>query len=493
MSQTQQIAVLRPTSASSSGGRRDTGPLTQGPLRRLSRRAARAYAWCCAHPWTVAVLIGIVAFAVAWLRLPTIARDTLWAEDGRNFLQDAMNSGPFDPLFRPYGGYLQLLPRIIAGSTVQFVPVLFYAQAMTAGACLAAAAIASIVFVCSADVVRWMPARVFIALLTVLAPLVPREVSGNTANLHSLVLWGMFWMLLYRPRTRRGAVVLGLLALIGGLTEIQAVFLLPLFLWRVRDKARIWPRLGCLIGVAVQLGVSVLWPRYPDSNPAVGFASMAYGFVINSVVPAWIPQQAIGPALVWGGPLLCVAASVPIVAALIVCLRRGSPDLRITALGLVFVSVVVYCVSVMENPYSYYHYATLTPSALNVVWLTRYGVIPSMMLCSLIPLAVVAVRRSRLTPRGAERGGTDRGLIDHRVAARGRRGPVIAMRCLAIALFASLLLQFGPQNTRRSHGPAWQPQIVAAETACAQMPDGAVIAIKETIDWHVDLTCGRLE
>ncbi|TAM68569.1 MAG: hypothetical protein EPN48_11245 [Microbacteriaceae bacterium] len=425
------------------------------------------------------LLIGIVAFAVAWLRLPDIARGTLWAEDGRNFLQDALNSGPIDTLLRPYAGYLQLLPRVIAGLTVQFVPVALYAQAMTAGSCIAAAVMASIVFVSSADVVRWMPARAFIALLTVLAPLVPREVSGNTANLHSLVLWTMFWMLLYRPRTRWGSYLFGLLALMGGLTEIQAVFLFPLFLWRLRDKARLWPRLGCLIGVVVQVCVSLLWPRHADHNPAVGLGSMVYGFLINSVVPAWIPQKAIGPALVWGGPILCIALCAPIIVALVVCLRHGSAVQRVTALGLLWVSIVVYCVSVFENRQSFYQYAAMAPDALNSVWLTRYGVVPSMMLCSLIPLAVAAVRgNTRRAGRSADR----RGAV-----AR------VAMPCVAIALLASLLVQFGPQDTRRSHGPAWQPQIVKLDVACRYMPDSAVVTVRETIGWYVHLTCGRLE
>lgn len=430
-------------------------------------------------------LIAVVAFTVAWLRLPAIARDTLWAEDGRNFLQAAVNSGPLDPLFRPYAGYLQFLPRVIAGLTVQFVPVVLYAQAMTAGACIVAAAMASIVFVCSADIVRWMPARAFIAMLTVLAPLVPREVSGNMANVHSLVLWTMFWMLLYRPRTRRGAYFLGLSTLIGGLTEIQAVFLLPLVLWRLRDRARWWPRLGCLIGVVAQVSVSMLWPRQPNTNPAIWLGSMLYGFLINSVVPAWIPQKSIGPALVWGGPILCIALSVPIIAALVVCLRHGTSERRVAALGLVGVSLLIYCASVSENPDDFYRYAVLAPDALKSVWLTRYGVVPSMMLCSLIPLAVACLRESARWP--SRPGRPDRG-DPHRRSRIVR----VAMPCLAIALLASLLVQFGPQDTRRSHGPAWQPQIAAYQAACRSLPDSVVVTARETIGWHVDLTCGRL-
>ena len=117
------------------------------------------------------------------------------------------------------------------------------------------------VFVCTRDVIPWLPGRVLIAGLTVLAPLAPREVLGNAANVHSLVLWTVFWMLLYTPRTRAGSIALGIVALLGAATEIQCLFLLPLALIRWRDRRR-WPMLAGLgAGLAMQLFVTLFWPR----------------------------------------------------------------------------------------------------------------------------------------------------------------------------------------------------------------------------------------
>ena len=65
-----------------------------------------------------------------------MARNTLWAEDGRNFIQDAVNHGPLASLAIPYAGYLHTIPRLIAAVTVSFVPVPQWADAMTAGSCL---------------------------------------------------------------------------------------------------------------------------------------------------------------------------------------------------------------------------------------------------------------------------------------------------------------------------------------------------------------------
>ena len=421
------------------------------------------------------VSIGIAAAVTAWLRLPPIARDTLWAEDGRNFLQGALNLGPLNSLVVPYGGYLHTLPRIVASLTVSLVPVQYYALAMTAGACILAGILASIVFVCSVDVVSWLPGRFSVAMLTVLAPLAPREVLGNEANLHSLVLWTLFWVLLYRPRTRWGRVGLGVFALLGSLTEIQAVLLIPLLVWRSRDRARWWPRAAFVLGVAVQLLVSVFWPRGSTGNPPLGAASIVYGFFINSVVPVWIPQLAIGPAVVWGGMALCTLLFLPFVIAFVVSLTFGSSTQRVAAIGLFVGAIVVYFFSVIENPHTFYDYAHLSPPALAQLWLVRYGVVPSMMLCALavVAMAIVVSRTQR-----------DRSATSIRM--------LTAYAALAL-LVVALLVQFVPQDTRRSSGPAWQPQIVTLRGVCSSLPASSTVQIDETIGWHVTVPCALLE
>ncbi|MEO6941711.1 MAG: hypothetical protein ABI124_01705 [Terrimesophilobacter sp.] len=424
--------------------------------------------------WWILSIAGAATLA-AWVRLPPLTRDTLWAEDGRNFLQGALNLGPLNSLVVPYGGYLHTLPRIVASLTVSLVPVQYYALAMTAGACILAGVMASIVFVCSADVVSWMPARIIVAMLTVLAPLAPREVLGNEANLHSLVLWTLFWVLLYRPRTRGARIWLGVFALLGSLTEIQAVLLLPLLLWRWRDRARWWPRAGLLLGVAAQVLVTVLWPRGASGNPPLGAASITYGFFINSVVPLWIPQMSIGPAVLWGGIALCLVLFLPFVAAIVVSVRFGSSTQRVAAIGLFAGAISVYSCSVMENPQKFYDYARLSPHALDQLWLVRYGVVPSMLLCALAVLAI-AIVVSRIQ--------SDKPAPSIRMFA--------AYAAVALVV-VTLLVQFVPQDTRRSSGPAWQPQIIALRGVCSTLPGSSTVHVDETIGWHVTVPCALIQ
>lgn len=454
-----------------------------GGLGRFARVLDFETQWR-SHPLMWVIVVGVVAAGEAWLRLPPVTRDTLWAEDGRNFLQGALDKGPVDSLLIPYAGYLQALPRLAASVTVQVVPVQFYALAMTAAACLAAGAMAAIVFVCSGDVIRWMPSRLIVAMLTVLAPLAPREVLGNMANVHTLVLWTLFWTLMYRPKTRAGSYALAVAALLGSLSEIQVIFLLPLLLWHPLDRSRMWPRAGYLFGALAQLAVTILWPREASSNTPLGYSSVGFGFLINSVVPFWVPQKSVGPVVSWGGPALCLALAVPFALALVVCLRFGTLTQRVAALGLTGLAVVVYVVSVYENPHSYYDYANLSAAGLRTLWLARYGVGPSMMLGAVLALAAaVAAEHRRQRLRGNSAGSRSLGAC--------RRAPLAAWTAAGL-LVLLLLVQFYPQGTRRSNGPAWQPQLAALRAKCERMPDEQTVNIRETIGWHVSVSCGRL-
>ncbi|WP_345764677.1 hypothetical protein [Diaminobutyricibacter sp. McL0608] len=438
---------------------------------------------------SVAVLAAVCAIA-AWWRIPAVARNTLWAEDGRNFLQDAVNHGPLTSLTIPYAGYLHTIPRLIAAFTVTFVPVPQWADAMTAGSCIVAGILAAVVFVCTRDVVPWLPGRMMIAGLTVLAPLAPREVLGDAANVHSLVLWTVLWMLLYTPRTRAGSIVLGVVAFPGAATEIQCLLLLPLALIRWRDRSR-WPMFaGLAIGLAMELFVTLFWPRPPSGHPPIETLSIAYGYLINAVTPLVTPQNSIGPVLVSSGPLVGIAVFAAVACALVYVILRGTFTQRIAGSGLVAGSIAFYTIAVVTNPNSFYDYARFDTDELAQVWLARYGVVPSMMLAAVVVLAIsLAVSRgvtgaARVSVGDRATSATRRWLGERRRLAGG----------IALGVVAALLLvQFIPQDTRRSSGPQWSAQVTAAARACERLPASYVFHLSETIDWHVRLTCRTLD
>jgi hypothetical protein len=421
-----------------------------------------------AHPVPGLVSFGLACALVAWFRLPAVARDTFWAEDGRTFVSSAATDGP-GALLAPYEGYLHTVPRLVA-ALVAMLPVPLWAVATTAGACAVAGGLAVVVFVCARDVVPWLPARVFVAALTVLAPLAPREVLGDLANLHSLFLWALFWILLSRPRTTAGAIALSAIAFLGAMTEIQAVFLLPLIALRPRDRNAWIVRAGLLAGIAIQVIVTIGWPRPQNTNPAVPLSSIGYGYLVNGVMPLVVPQDQIGPVLAASGPALAVTVLLVVLAVAGYVIRRGTPTQRTLVLAALGGSAVVYAAGVAANPNTFYDYAQFTAAQLQNVWLTRYGVVPSMLLATIPAVgAAVAVRRHPgWSPLKAS---------------------VLAAAAVSCLLVVS---QVGPQFTRRSFGPEWQPQIAAAVQQCRADDETSSVALRETIGWHVAVPCRDL-
>jgi hypothetical protein len=138
-------------------------------------------------------------------------------------------------------------------------------------------------------------------------------------------------------------------------------------------------------------------------------------------------------------------------------------------------SVVIFCTSVVANPNIFYDYADMSPQQLAAAWLTRYGVVPSMMLASipLISLGVAVETRRR----------NRNGLGD------GRK---VVLAVLSGLLLVSVVVQFFPQYTRRSSGPEWRPQLAAASESCETLPAGSRVLLLETLGWHVAAPCSRL-
>jgi hypothetical protein len=430
---------------------------------------------------SLAVGIAVLGTLLEWMRLPSVAAGTLWAEDARRFLNNAVAKGSFPALFTPYAGYLHTVPRLIAGTAVSFTPIDDWAFVMSFGSCLVAGVVAALVFVCSGAVFTgWLP-RVLLAAITLLDPLAPHEVLGNTANLHWYFLWLAPWLFLYRPRSKAGAWALGIAALFAGLTEIQMVFFTPLLAWQSKDRRR-WPTRGLLlVGLAAQIVTTLLAPRGSFSMHLIGVPSLVDGYFINAVATIWLPTSAsIGWAFTHGAGLIPLLLFLPFVLAAIWGFAGGSPLTRILIASLLVGSFVLYGAAVEATPASFSDYANSTPAQWANPWRTRYGVVPSMMLLALIPLAIWGRRRAP-------------GFADSRI--RDMRGRTRTVSWVSVALMVALLLaQFVPANTRRDSGPQWQPQVAAKREFCESRPASTKVSLAGApgAAWLVQVSCSML-
>jgi hypothetical protein len=430
---------------------------------------------------TACVLL-ILAFGagISWIRLSPTTRGTLWAEDVRNFIGNAVRSGPVTPLMHPYAGYLQLLPRLIADATVAAVPVSGWALSMAAGSCVVTAACAAVVFVCSREITNEVVIRLLLAGITLLDPLAPREVLGNTANLHWYFLWMTPWLLLYRPRSRVGGWVLGAVALLAALSEIQMVLFVPLLLWRWRDRPRMPIRGLYLAGVVAQLIATISVPRATSAGHLLGPGALAYGYLINGVMTIFDPNpKAVGFLITLGGPVIGLMLLMPFAVATGYVLVSGSAVQRILASALGAGSLVLYPLAVEISPGPFYDYPAMSRTQLADPWLARYGVVPSMFLIALIPLACAVWARQHRTTSAAGRPSIQRSIL---------------VPTVLLSLMILLVVHLVPAATRRSGGPVLATQVTAQEAACTGQPvDRPVTLVGDPgPGWKVELTCGYL-
>lgn len=391
-----------------------------------------------ADPW-VAVVIIAIGTVVSYLRLPSIARDTIWAEDGALFLTERTAYGPWTRLFSPYDGYLHLVPRFVIEIASSIVPLEHFAVAVTAICSLVVGLVAGLVYWLARDLVTWWPARLAVAGLTFLGPTLPQEVLGNAANLHWFFLWASLWIVLYRARSWRSSVGLGLVALVMALSDIQLLLFTPLLLLRVKDR-RMWPiAAGLALGLAAQVASLVADPRVRPGESAP-IASIVEGFFAQGVLGIWTGSNPIAARLL-GDNLLPIAAlaSVPIVLAAGYTLWRGSTRQRILIAALLLGAAVSWTASFALNPNPAFFYSEFTSAQWAGFFFLRYAVVPAMLLAATLPVAASVA------------------------AGRGHR--VIPVILVAI-LLVTAVVNLRPDGTGRSNGPAWDVGVEGAETTC---------------------------
>lgn len=393
----------------------------------------------------VALAVVLAATVIAWLRLDPITRRTLWAEDGAVFLTDALYADPFQTLLRPYGGYLHVVPRLVVEVTTIVASPARYAVVVNGLACAVAGGVAGLVYVCSRDVTESRLLRAGLAAITVVVPSLPREVLGNTANLHWFFLWLAPWLLLYRPRSRTGSVLLGVATLAGALTEIQMALFIPLAVWRWRERHG-WPvRLGLLVGVTAQIVTLTHAVRPEPSGTPSDARTIVAGYLVNAVMTLWAGSASaithVVSAFGWSVPLGAVMVSA---AAALVVLRRGTPVQRLSAVVLPAASVVIWTAAFVINRPSYtYHRPAPGEAGFAVL---RYATVPSMFVLAGLLLALTTISWKRWWTRAS-------------------------IGAVGVPVVIAVLANFTGQPTERSAGPIWSAQVAAGVEACRAHPD----------------------
>lgn len=422
-------------------------------------------------------LLPVLAAALAlvlWVRVDPLSRDTIWAEDGRDFLQGALDGAGW---FTPYAGYQHLVPRMVAAAVVALAPVSGFAVAITAGATLIAGMIGALVYACSATTPLSRPARLALATITVAAPAATVEVSGNLGNLHWLLLWLSPWLFLAKPRSWWSSAVLAVVTFLVTATEIQSLVFAPLLLFGWRSRMR-WPlRATAVAGLSLQIATTLLFPRAtaPRSHPSA--MTVWDGYLLQAVDAAWLhPLARITALIAEQGWWVAAALAIPFAVSL-VGVVAASRRTRWLALMLALTSAILWTLGFVANASIDFDWAHWAVGRIPSIGSSRYGVVPSMLVLAVVVIAV------------------DR-LLSSSSAVRGGAAVVrIVAGCALIALIGSAVLssQDAAGLTRRSQGPSWSQGVTTAAATCTTDAGSRRIATApDRPMWAVRVPCSLL-
>ena len=178
---------------------------------------------CCVVLNLVAVALGAVLLLE---RIPGIPFwDTIYNEDYWQFLPQALQQ-PWH-VFIPYGGYYQLLSRVIT-QFAQYLPLAQASRLFAVCGALIASGCGLFIFHASAGHVRTVPLRAMLGAAVVLIPVAVIEIADNTVCAPWYLMLATFWALLWRPRTRTGMAAAALVAFAATSREIICVLFAPL-------------------------------------------------------------------------------------------------------------------------------------------------------------------------------------------------------------------------------------------------------------------------
>lgn len=405
------------------------------------------------------LLCGLVAFVVGTALL--LARqtgagalDTLYAEDGRIFLDSALRHSTWTSLHSPYMGYVHLVPRLLA-EVVSLAPIGRAALLFASLSAMIVAALALFVFHATAAHIQSTPIRVVLASTMVLLPVAQEEVLNNAANLHWFLIFASAWVLLWRPATNWELGLGASILLFTGLSDPLTILLAPLAALRLlmlKGRRNQVLTAAFAAGVVLQLvAIVVTGAEREGLSATANLPKLAAWYLFYVVAQALVGARWLGNTAT---PLNAVLAGVAIllVATLVtLALARGS--LSRLAVVLAALSVLVY----------------LAPATATGLSPPRYSVVPVLLLFSAV----------------AE-------LIDHTsLHQSGWRARLVLASVLAALLVSSLSNLRVPN--RRSEGPRWSNELARGRAACTSWRTDDTAAVPITPPgWVMDLHCRDL-
>jgi hypothetical protein len=401
------------------------------------------------------------------------ALNTTWIEDAGNFLQDALHQSVLTTLTTQVNGYYELVPRLVTAVAVVF-PLSWAPGIMSACAATGYAVFGLIAYIASGPFLRSPWLRLLVAAPACVMPLGYTQANNDLATVQFIALYGMFWLLLWRPVTRAGQLLAPLIMLGTTLSSFLPALLAPLLAARLiadRSKTAVAVAVCWAAGLVAQWSVqlrglsnrkgqlytSPLWvlgQYFTRVVPRAVFGERALGGPGTNgeghPLPLTIPDVALHDVLVWG------ACAIVVLVVALALARRTAPTWPLAVTALAF-SVVLFLGEIVDN--------------LPIVQ-PRYVIAPALLLYT----AIVAMLR----PKSA-------------AESQRRPGPAV-VTWIPVTAFALLLAVVVGFNFRvinnRSESPPWTAVVAAATNTCQQ--PGMVDYDYRHAWWRLQIPCTRV-
>jgi hypothetical protein len=423
--------------------------------------------------------IALAAACVAAATVVSLSRtvgagslNTIWIEDAKFLLDQALNDSFWHTLASPISSYYQEPARIFTAIAVQF-PLSWAPGVMAIFAAAQYAMYGLVAYIASGPHLRSPWLRLLIAAPVCAIPLAYTQVNNDLVTVQFIGLYGAFWTVLWRPATTSGRILSPLVMATVSWTAALSLVFAPLIAARlIVDRSK---NAWCLAllwagGVWLQFSETALGRSHHNQYGANSLFFVLKNYVTRVVPRALFGERSLGgPGVDYRGDtatplhitnlaahnalIACAWAVVLVIVALAVT-RFTDPNWTLAGVAALF-SVGIFLEEMLINT------SVVQP---------RYVIAPALLLYT----ALVALMRPRQR-EGATRAWT-------------------AVRWLPAAGFAALLLVAVTLNFRVTNGrttsPAWTSVVATAHAACAMPHVSAYTFVHEW--WFVTIPCSKV-
>jgi hypothetical protein len=425
--------------------------------------------------WRKLVLAtGCVAGGVAISLSRTVgpgSLNTIWIEDAKYLLNQALNQPFLTTLRDPISGYYQVPARVFTEIATEF-PLGWAPGIMAIFAALQYAIYGLVAYLASGPHLRSPWLRLLVAAPVCALPLAYTQSNNDLVTVQFLGLYGAFWTLLWVPGTRAGRVLAPVVMLTVSFTAALVIAFAPLVILRLiadRSKSAIAVAAVWLLGLLLQFSQT-----FEGKDHHYGYGHNSPWFLLRSYGARVIPRALFGESAL-GGPgvnyrgdyaplhiinmaahdaLIGGAVAVVALAIVLAACRFTDPNWPLAVLAGLF-SFGIFAVELLVN----------TP-----VVQTRYTIAPAMLLYTVLA--------ALLRPR--QRAGAGRAVTAL---------PWLPAAGVAVLIVVAITLNFRVTNGRSS-SPPWTRVVGAATSACAQPNVMSYLYVHEW--WQISIPCGRV-